>query len=337
MSIQASVSVIIACFNSEKVIQKTLEHLQCQIFTKFIDWEIILIDNMSNDNTAQIAQATWDLNPVTNLRIINEPNLGEANARKTGFLAAKFDILNIVDDDNRVPPNWIESISNFFDNPQIGLVGCVGEGDFEETPPTWYEKNKNAFAIGSLYSGNFTDITSDAIVPGAGLSFRRSIYNSLIKNDWKPFLIGRVGNTQSAGADSELCYITRHLGYKIYYSNDLRFKHFTAKNRITWERLERMFEGFGASDVFTLVYRTHYEESTNGKSLKTYLRRQWWFNYLGKNIVNFLKFRNVKGENSQITLMNIRNKAFCANILKNKSNFMNAFRYLDDIKSKAGI
>ena len=45
------ISIIIACYNSEKVISTTLEHLQNQKKYEGINWEVIVIDNNSTDNT----------------------------------------------------------------------------------------------------------------------------------------------------------------------------------------------------------------------------------------------------------------------------------------------
>ncbi len=324
------ISVIIACYNSEKVIPETLRHLQAQEGFDGISWEVVLVNNNSDDNTAEEAEKIWNENPVVPLRIIPETRMGEANARKAGIRAARYNIISVVDDDNRVAANWIKTLFNYYKDPEIGLVGCAGEGAFEAPVPAWFKENEHAFAIGKLYEGNFTDITEDALVPGAGLSVRKEVYDHLYSLNWQPFLEGRVGNRQSGGADSEMCFITRLLGYKIYYSNELHFQHFTAASRISWERLKNMTYGFGAADVFVLVYQLHYLESTGRKSLMTTLRKKWWFNYLGKKLTYFLK-RGTFKDPGQRELFEIRNRAFCETILQEKKRFTEAFAYLDKI------
>ena len=328
------ISVIIACFNSEKVIGLTLRHLQAQINTEGIDWEIILVNNNSTDRTSEVAKVVWDENPLVTLKIVLEEKVGEANARQTGIKSAKYDILSIVDDDNWVSNNWIQTVNSYFKDPKIGLLGCGGVGEFEKTPPAWFEENKNAFAIGSLYEGDFTDITNHALVPGAGLCVRKKVYEKLFEINWKPFLQGRIGNRQSAGADSEMCYITRLLGYSIYYSNQLKFKHFTANHRITWDRLKRMTEGFGEADVFTLPYKILYEEHLGNKSILNNLRKHWWFNYIGKKLSLWLKdpFQFIQArEYSQKQLIRIRNNAFCKTIWTEREKFEGSFAYLQKL------
>lgn len=331
------ISIIIACFNSENVIATTLRHLQKQKNTENIAWEVILVDNNSSDKTSEIAKKTWAELPKVPINILLEETIGEAHARQKGIKAAKYDILSIVDDDNWVSEDWIFKINSYFENPDIGLVGCAGEGEFETPPPAWFLQNQNAFAIGKLYDGDFVDITDYALVPGAGLCVRRKVYDILFELNWKPFLHGRVGNKQSAGADSEMCYITRLLGYKIYYSNLLTFKHFTASHRLSWDRLSRMTEGFGQADVFTLPYKILYEESNGNKSLLNSLRKTWWFNYLGKKISLYIKdpFQFIAApEFSQKELYRIRNNAFCKTIWAERRKFEGSFEYLLQISKR---
>jgi glycosyltransferase involved in cell wall biosynthesis len=328
------ISVIIACFNSEKVIEKTLIHLQNQKKSQHIAWEVILVDNRSTDNTSEIAKSTWAKKPIVPMQLLWEEKIGLANARKTSVLAAKYDILCIVDDDNWVEEEWIAKISSYFENPEIGIVGCAGEGAFEEIPPVWFHDNQHAFAIGQLYEGSFIDVTNAGLVPGAGMSIRKVIYDTLYGLRWTPFLQGRVGAKQSAGDDSEMCMVTRLLGYKIFYSNDLKFKHFTTKQRITWERLKNMTEGFGEADVFVLPYMILHKEQQFGKSWATTLRKKWWINYLAKKTMYFshVFFSNfTKTAFNKKHLAAIRTNAFCKRIWKEKSNFNQYFEMLEGL------
>ncbi len=331
---QKGVSVVIACFNSAKVIKNTLEHLQKQKNIEDINWEIVLVDNNSSDNTSEIARNIWNSNPIVPINIILEKKIGEANARLSGIKAARYDIISIVDDDNWVYENWIYKIVDYFNNTEIGLIGCAGVGEFEEPPPFWFHENQTAFAIGKLTEGHFVDFTNEGLVPGAGLSLRKEIYDKLFSLGWQPKLQGRVGNTQSAGADSEMCLATRLLGYKIFYSNELTFKHFTAKPRITWERLLKMTEGFGRSDVFTLPYIILYQEMSGNATLSSKLKKIWWLNIIVKKILLYIKdpFPSLrKNKYSWKTIYRVRTLAFCEAMKENHSKFNNSFTDLEKI------
>ena len=54
------VSVVIPCYNSSKLLPETIAHLARQNVPEHINWEIIIVDNASTDDTAETAAAIWD-------------------------------------------------------------------------------------------------------------------------------------------------------------------------------------------------------------------------------------------------------------------------------------
>lgn len=91
------ISVVISVYNSEKFITRTLDCVKAQIFN---DFEIIVIDDGSDDNT-QIA-VTGYINSNLNLRIrlISQENKGIAGARNKGILAARGRYIAFLDHDD---------------------------------------------------------------------------------------------------------------------------------------------------------------------------------------------------------------------------------------------
>jgi hypothetical protein len=53
----------------------TLEHLQ-KVSANGIPWEVILVDNGSDDDTTLKAHGVWECNPVTTLKIVTEKRKG---------------------------------------------------------------------------------------------------------------------------------------------------------------------------------------------------------------------------------------------------------------------
>lgn len=94
------VSVIIPAYNAGNYIEKCLLSLQNQTFK---DFEIIVIDDASQDQTAQIAQKY--------ARVIrNRMNFGEGFSRKAGAEAAYGKILAQTDSDVILPSTWLDNI-----------------------------------------------------------------------------------------------------------------------------------------------------------------------------------------------------------------------------------
>ncbi len=111
------ISVVIPAYNEEKNIVKTLESLAAQKTDK--EYEIIVIDNNSTDNTSSVANSFKD---KLNINVVKETKKGRSPARATGFEAAKGDIILSTDADTTLPENWIEKITSYFKDEKIAAV-----------------------------------------------------------------------------------------------------------------------------------------------------------------------------------------------------------------------
>lgn len=330
------ISVVVVSYNSEALIEATLDCLFKQNNPININWEVILVNNNSTDKTAEIAQSTAQKHQFQNFKIVLENKPGTAFARHKGISEAKYDIICFVDDDNRVMQNWITTAFNLMQNTEIGILGCAGEAEFEKAPPIWFEKEKLAYAVGSLYPNHeLIDTTFDANLPTAGMCIRKRIFTDLNSKNWQPLLSGRIGNSQAPGEDTELCQAARLLGYKTYYTNQLTFKHYLPDSRLNWQRFLQMTHGFGITDVFLLPYKLVYEKNNFNTNLAYYLRKNWWVNYLGKCVVtqkNKLKYWFKLIDIQSFEKIKARNAGFCETILAEKDKFNKAFSHVESLK-----
>lgn len=124
------VSVVIPAYNEEKFIEGSLKSLQRQNFD--LPYEIIVVDNNSTDNTAQLAR---DLGAV----VVAEKTRGVCAARQAGTVVAQGEIIVSTDADTFFAPDWLDKIYVEFErNPK--LVGLVGSCKFVDAPRwgRWY-------------------------------------------------------------------------------------------------------------------------------------------------------------------------------------------------------
>ncbi len=113
------ISVIIPAYNEEKEIGICLSSLVNQITTQ--KFEVILVDNNSNDKTIEIAQKYEN---ILNLKIITQKIKGRGAARQKGFNYAKGEILLSTDADTNVPQSWIENFSKTLQkNNAVAVTG----------------------------------------------------------------------------------------------------------------------------------------------------------------------------------------------------------------------
>lgn len=99
------ISVIIPCYNAQAYLAACLDSLLCQSVR---DIEVILIDDGSMDNTAQIAQAYASKD--TRIRLIRQKNAGVSAARNAGLEKARGDWICFVDADDLLPPKALETL-----------------------------------------------------------------------------------------------------------------------------------------------------------------------------------------------------------------------------------
>jgi glycosyltransferase involved in cell wall biosynthesis len=85
-------SVVIPAFNAGGFIKRTIDSVLAQTYS---DYEVIVVDDGSTDNTAEIVKNYSD-----NVRYIYQDNAGDGPARNTGIRAAKYDWIAFLDHDD---------------------------------------------------------------------------------------------------------------------------------------------------------------------------------------------------------------------------------------------
>lgn len=247
------VSVIICCYNSESKLPVTLNHLAKQQILSEINYEIILVDNNCTDNTVEVALSTWNSlgNPFP-LTIIKQPLPGLTNARRAGIEKAAYEYVVLCDDDNWLCDDYLYKVFNLFENnPEVALIGGVGEAVSDVAIPTWfYELKGFGYAVGT--EGRHRGYV-DAIY-GAGMAIRKEVFLAIIKNEKFLILTDRKGKSLSSGGDTEICVLVKNAGYKIYLDHSLTFKHFLPGDRLQWSYYLKLRKSFGKATAYLQLY-----------------------------------------------------------------------------------
>ena len=273
-----SVSVVICCYNSETRLPETLRHLVEQEVPEGISWEVIVVDNASTDNTAQVARSLWPDDAPAPMRVVSEPEPGLSHARKRGFMEAKHELVSFVDDDNWLAPDWVRRVAEIMnDHPEVGACGGSSEAVFETSPPFWFDRFQRSYAVGSQ-SDTTGDITwnagwNESHLWGAGLTVRKAAWQQLRAVGFLPNVVGRTGSSLSSGEDYELCDALRLSGWKLWYEPALHMKHFITRQRLTWSYHKKLHQGFGASNAGIDPYR--FLISDPDKLPKTMFGKYW--------------------------------------------------------------
>lgn len=100
------ISIIIPCFNSSEFIERAVNSIIIQSFT---DWELILVDNNSSDNTYDLLISIKKKNPSKRILVTQERESGSHYARNTGFKLAKGSWIQFLDADDELLPTKLEN------------------------------------------------------------------------------------------------------------------------------------------------------------------------------------------------------------------------------------
>jgi len=113
------VTIVLPCYNGAGFLAKSIDSVISQTFT---DWELIIVNDCSKDNSLDIMQQYAEKD--SRIRIINnETNLKLPGALNRGFREAKGKYLTWTSHDNRMAPTMLEEFVAYLDaNPDKGLV-----------------------------------------------------------------------------------------------------------------------------------------------------------------------------------------------------------------------
>ena len=114
------ISIIVPAFNAEKFLEKCLNSILDQTFSKF---EIILINDGSQDNTLNICEQF--VKKDARVVLVNQENKGVSMARNTGVMKAQYPYISFVDSDDWIEKTYLEVLFNTLTqyNADISICG----------------------------------------------------------------------------------------------------------------------------------------------------------------------------------------------------------------------
>ncbi|PUZ29420.1 hypothetical protein DCC81_08215 [Chitinophaga parva] len=250
-------SVIICCFNSAARLPETLQHLNRQRVPDDFQWEIVLVNNASKDDTVAVAQAIWSAQTPHNAvcRIVDEMQPGQMFARKRGAKEALYECLVFCDDDNWLGPDYVyvawETLQR---DARIGAAGGQNAPVSDVAAyPDWFDAYKAYYATG-VPAPSSGDITERGYIVGAGLVTRKSLFLEALSDRYPTVLNGRNGHSLSTGDDFEYIKRLQLWGYTLYYDERMQLQHFIPRERLTLAYRDRLLEGIREATAILANY-----------------------------------------------------------------------------------
>lgn len=216
------VSVIVCSYNGAKTLERCLESLRR---IEYPDYEVILVDDGSKDDTEEIASRNpW----ITYLR---QENSGLSMARNVGARAATGEVLAYTDSDCMADPQWL-----YFMVGTLLSGAYAGVGGPNVSPPA---ENWIQACVAAAPGGPNHVLLTDQIaehIPGCNMAFYKWAFE-------------RVGGFdpeyRKAGDDVDFCWRLQQDGQIIGFSPSAIVWHY---RRFTLAAFRRQQNGYGEAE-----------------------------------------------------------------------------------------
>lgn len=160
-----TLTIVIPVYNEESYLKSCLEAIANQSMQPD---EVIVVNNNSSDNTAEIARK------FSFVTLITETKQGLYHARQTGMDNAKSEVLARIDADTVVDKKWVENIKSAFSNPRVnGLTGPVG---YYDMPFPGFTQKSEDFFLRLARAGQYD------FMMGANMAVRKSAWKLIRTN-----------------------------------------------------------------------------------------------------------------------------------------------------------
>jgi glycosyltransferase involved in cell wall biosynthesis len=191
-------TVAICTRNRCRALERTLRSLAQLELPASLSWEVLVVDNGSDDDTARALASAATTLP---LRAVTESTIGLSHARNAAIAHARGDYILWIDDDVIVDGQWLRAYHEaFLQWPEAAFFGGPIVPELEGTPPQWLllalPHIDNAYAARDLGDAPVA-LTIDTLPFGANFVVRAPEQR---RHPFDPEL-GRRGASLSAGEE----------------------------------------------------------------------------------------------------------------------------------------
>jgi glycosyltransferase involved in cell wall biosynthesis len=254
------ISVIIPVYNTKDYLKKCIQSI---IEQQYSDWELILVDDGSDDGSEQICDYFANCN--SKIRVVHNPNQGPAASRKCGLGIARGEFIMFVDADDWVDYDIMTILESEMAETHSDIVMC----SYVDVYPKGKKVMHQPFDLEAIEYKDFSQSVHEihgtrniATGPWAKL-YRRELFenvdfreNITIGEDYT-MLLQVLRNANKVRIIRKVLYNRRMFGGNISRSGYTRRHRFALDNYI--EVRNGLIEAFPQYRIEILGYHIEYE------------------------------------------------------------------------------
>lgn len=227
-------SVVICTHNGADRLPQLLNALKVQKLPSEVSWEVLVVDNNSTDQTAQVVRQyrqNWIV--TVPLRYCVEPQQGLAYARRCAIRHVSTPLVGFLDDDNLPSQGWVYAAWHFgCQHPRAGAYGSMVQPVYDAPPPPNFRRIAALLAIIDRGEHPFVYAARRGVLPaGAGMVIRRQAWLAHVPE--RPALMGVASNSlQGKGEDVETLSYIRDAGWEVWHNPAMQIAHHIPAKRL---------------------------------------------------------------------------------------------------------
>ena len=252
------ISVIICTYRRPDMLYLALQGLVGQTISKEY-FEVIVVDNNSNDNTQSISDSFLKQLP---LRYVNEVKQGLSHARNRGVYESKGQYLAFLDDDAIPEKSWLETARVLLSSltEEYDCIGGPILPFYTSEKPTWFKDEYETRSWGK--TPRYLDLWQG--FAGSNMIWRK---DTILELGGFDVALGMTGENLALGEETKLFFALwkQRPTAKVYYLPELKIKHWTPIEKMDIEYQKKRNIAKGVSSYY--IHRATWP----------FLKRAIWF------------------------------------------------------------
>jgi glycosyltransferase involved in cell wall biosynthesis len=242
------ITVILCTYNRCKSLPNALESLAASKLPDSVEWEVLVVDNNSRDQTRAVVEEFRRRYPGR-FRYLFESRQGLSNARNAGVREARGDVVAFTDDDVTVEPAWLQNLTaNLHDNKWAGTGGRIRLARNFSLPRWMLLEGPYSLAgqLAAVFDAGDKPCEISRPPFGANMAFRKTMFERYggFRTD-----LGRCADGLIGSEDTEFGERLIAAGERLWYAPSAVVNHSVLEERLTKKYFQAWFFSCGRAEI----------------------------------------------------------------------------------------